>query len=433
MQKYVQLIVCLSALLVPAAFAGVKVSAPSNGATVQSPVHYSASAGSTSCSKGVASMGIYTAPGVLAYVVNGSSLNTDITLSAGTYDTTVEQWDHCGGASTTPIKITVSKGSGVFVTAPANDASVSSPVHFAATATSTCSKGIASMGIYTAPNQKAYVGSGATLSTTLTLAAGTYNTTVEEWDNCGGASTTPVTITVSGGSGTGKTLSNLQNSGGWHAYGELAPKYNICSSCPGVTWSTKQGINSPSLSGKAAQYHIGGTTPYSDVLWNNHLIGDGSTQGLLDSSHTIVPTVHNLTYDVHFYGTNLQLAENLEFDIGQFFDNLGLMFGTQCQMVNGQVWGIWDNVNGRWVSTKAPCHPLNNSWNHLTIQFERTSSNDLVYKTITLNGVTSAINATYPPFSAVGWYGIVVNFQLDGNYKQSPYTVYLDKLSVTYY
>jgi hypothetical protein len=33
----------------------------------------------------------------------------------------------------------------------------------------------------------------------------------------------------------------------------------------------------------------------------------------------------------------------------------------------------------------------------------------------------------------VGWYGIVVNFQLDGNYKQSPYTVYLDKLSVTYH
>ena len=191
MRKYVQLIVCLCALLVPAVFAGVKVSAPSNGATVQSPVHYSASAGSTSCSKGVASMGIYTAPGVLSYVVNGSSLNTDITLSAGTYDTTVEQWDYCGGASTTPIKITVSKGSGVFVTAPANNASVTSPVHFAATATSTCAKGVASMGIYTAPNQKAYVSSGATLSTNLTLAAGTYNTTVEEWDNCGGSQRNP--------------------------------------------------------------------------------------------------------------------------------------------------------------------------------------------------------------------------------------------------
>ena len=310
MHKYVQLIVCFSALLVPAAVASVKVSAPTSGATVQSPVHYSATAGSTSCSKGVASMGIYTAPGVLAYVVNGSSLNTDITLSAGTYDTTVEQWDYCGGASTTPLKITVSKGSGVFVTAPANNATVSSPVHFAATATSTCSKGVASMGIYTAPNRKAYVSSGATLNTNLTLAAGTYNTTVEEWDYCGGASTTPLTIVVGGGS-SGKTLSSLQNSGGWNGYGELAPKYNICTNCPGVTWSMQQAIKSPSLSGKAAQYNIGGTTPYSDVLWNNHLIGDGSTQGLLDSAHKIVPTVHNLTYDTYFYGTNLQLAENI--------------------------------------------------------------------------------------------------------------------------
>ena len=78
--------VCFWALLTSSfSFASVTVSAPSNGAAVQSPVHYSASAGSTSCSKGVASMGIYTAPGVLAYVVNGTSLNTDITLSAGTY------------------------------------------------------------------------------------------------------------------------------------------------------------------------------------------------------------------------------------------------------------------------------------------------------------------------------------------------------------
>jgi major membrane immunogen (membrane-anchored lipoprotein) len=433
MQKCALLIVCFFAWMAPAAFAGVNVSAPSNGATLSSPVHYSATAGSTSCSKGVASMGIYSAPGVLAYVVNGTSLSTDLTFSAGTYDTTVEQWDYCGGAATTHVTITVNSGAGVFVTSPANNSTVTSPVNFAATATTSCSKGIASMGIYTAPNQKAYVGSGASLNTNLTLSAGTYNTTVEEWDNCGGASTTPVTITVSGG-GSGKTLSSLQASGGWAGYGELAPKYNICSSCgPGVTWSMKQAIKSPSLSNQAAEFNIGGTTAYSDVLWNNHLIGDSSSQGLPDPNHTLVPSLHNFTYDVYFYGSNLQLAENLEFDIGQFFDNLSLMFGTQCQMVNGSVWGIWDNVNGHWVSTNAPCKPLNNSWNHLTIQFERTSSNDLLYKSITLNGVTSTLNATYAPGSAPGWNGVVVNFQLDGNYKQSANTVYLDNLTVTYY
>jgi hypothetical protein len=432
MYKSVLLIVCLSLLCLSVpAFAGVNVAAPSTGATVGSPVHFAASAGSTSCSKGVASMGIYTAPGVLAYVANGTHIDTDLPLSAGTYDTVIEQWDYCGGAATTGIRVTVSEKSGVFVSSPANNSSVSSPVNFKATASTTCSKGVASMGIYTGPNQRAYVTGGSSLNKSLSLSAGTYNTVVEEWDNCGGATVTPVKITVNGGSG--KALSSIQASKGWTGYGELAPKYDICTNCgSGVTWSMKQGVSSPSLDGKAAQFYIGGKTPYSDVLWNNHLIGDGSSQGLPDTDHTLVKTLHNFTYDVYFYGTNLNLAENLEFDIAQFFDNLGLTFGTQCQIVNGQQWGIWDNVNSKWVPTGIPCKPVEKSWNHLTIQFERTSSNDLKYVSITLNGVTHTLNDTYGPISAPGWNGLVVNFQLDGNYEQAPYSVYLDNLSITY-
>lgn len=422
------------ALLSSSAFAGINVTAPTSGATMQSPVHYSATAGSTSCSKGVASMGIYTEPGVLAYVTNGTSISTDLTLSPGTYNTTVEQWDYCGGASTTPVTITVSSSnsSGVFVTSPVNNSTVGSPVHFAATATTSCSKGVASMGIYTAPYQKAYTVSGASLSTDLTLSPGTYNTTVQEWDKCGGASSTPVKITVNS-STTGSTFYGLQGSVGWTGYGELPPSYNICTSCSGVTWSMSQNVTSPSMDNKAAKFNLGGTTPYADILWDNHLIGDGSSQGLLDSNHTLVPTLHNFTYDAYFYGTDLSLAENLEFDIAQFVDEKGFMFGTQCQVVNGSVWGIWDPLHGKWVTTTVPCKPLSNSWNHIVIQVQRTSSDQLLYQSITLNGVTTTLNTTYSPFSAPGWWGVVVNFQLDGNYNQSDYSVYLDEFNFTYY
>ena len=436
MHKLVVPFLSVLGLLTSAAFAGVNVSAPSNGTTVQSPVHYSATAGGTSCSKGVASMGIYTEPGVLAYTTNGTTLSTDLSLSPGTYNTTVEQWDYCGGASTTPITITVknSSSTGVYVTSPSNNSTVGSPVHFAATATTSCSKGVASMGIYTAPYQKAYTVSGASLSTDLTLSDGTYDTTVEEWDNCGGASSTPVTITVSGGSTKGSTFSSLQNSKGWTGYGELPPIYDICSSCgSGVTWSMSQNVTSPSMDNKSAKFNIGGTKAYADVLWNNHLIGDNSSQGLPDSNHTLVPTLHNFTYDVYFYGTSLSLSENLEFDVAQFVDDKGFMFGTQCQIVNGSVWGIWDPLNARWVSTSAPCKPASNSWNHVIIKVQRTSSDQLLYQSITLNGVTTTLNKTYSPFSAPGWWGVVVNFQLDGNYKQSPYSVYLDEFNFTYY
>ena len=431
--KCVLIVLCLFVVCIPSAFAGVTVTSPANGATLQDPVTYVASA-TTSCSKGIGSMGIYTAPGVLAYVVNGSSLNTSLSLNPGTYNTVVEEWDKCGGAGTTPITITVTgqSKSGVFVTSPANNSTVASPANFIATATTTCSKGVSSMGIYTAPGQLAYVVNGASLNHALSLSPGKYNTVVEEWDGCGGAATTPVTITVSG-TGSGKSFSNLQASGGWGSWGQGPPNFIDCSPCGGVvTWSMYQGIKSPSMSGDATQYNIGGTGPYWDVLFNNHLIGIDSSQGLPDNNHTLVPTLHDFTYDVWFYGTNLGLAQAIEFDMNQFFDNLGFIWGHECRIAGGNEWDIWDNVNQHWVPTGISCYPNSNAWNHLTIQVQRTGSNQLLYQSITLNGVTSNVNQYYNPGSAPGWYGVTINYQMDGNYKQSPYTVYLDELTFNY-
>ena len=179
---------------------GVTVSSPIAGGTYTSPVHFAGSATTSTCAAGIASMGIYTAPGQLAYVQNAATLDTQLPLSPGTYNTVVQAWDNCGGALETPVTITVSSGgrsNGVFVSSPINNSSVSSPVHFAATAsTTTCAAGIASMGIYTAPGALAYVQNGAALDTHLPLSPGTYNTVVQAWDSCGGALKTPVTITV---------------------------------------------------------------------------------------------------------------------------------------------------------------------------------------------------------------------------------------------
>jgi hypothetical protein len=307
-------------------------------------------------------------------------------------------------------------------------------VQYAATATTTCSKGVGSMGIYTAPGQLAYVSQGATLNTSLTLANGTYHTTVEEWDNCGGAATTPITITVSGGSSGGSTFTELQHSGGWGQYGQGPPNFIDCSPspCDGITFWMTQNIKSPSMSGEASEFYVGGTAVYSDALFNNHLIGDLSSQGLPDKNHTLVPTLHNFTYDVYFYGSSLNLSQAVEFDINQFFNNQGFIWGHECRIAGGNEWDIWDNVTAHWIPTGIPCYPNSNQWNHLTIKVQRTSSNQLYYQSITLNGTTYNVNQTYAPGSVPGWYGVTINYQQDGNYKQQPYTVYLDELSFTY-
>jgi phosphatidylinositol-3-phosphatase len=99
-------VVCLCAVALPG-FAGVTVSSPGTGVSMTSPVHFVATGSSPGCSKGVAAMGIYTAPYVLAYVVRGSKLDTKLTLKPGNHNTVVQQWDHCGWTSKQSVALQV--------------------------------------------------------------------------------------------------------------------------------------------------------------------------------------------------------------------------------------------------------------------------------------------------------------------------------------
>jgi hypothetical protein len=75
---------------------------------------------------------------------------------------------------------------------------------------------------------------------------------------------------------------------------------------------------------------------------------------------------------------------------------------------------------------------VSNAWNHLVIQAQRTSNNQLIFKSITLNGKFSALNRYDNP-TPTTWYGMTINYQMDGNSKQQPYSVYLDKVNFSYY
>jgi hypothetical protein len=244
----------------------------------------------------------------------------------------------------------------------------------------------------------------------------------------------PANPAPSSGGSSGNQLSNLQSSGGWSQYGQGPPSFVDCSPspCDGIEFSMTQGINSPSLSGNATVYWVGGSTPYSDALWNNHLIGQSSSQGMPDDSQSLIPTIYNFTYNVDFYGDSLGAAQALEFDINQFFGDMGFIFGHECRVAAGNQWDIWDNSKGAWIPTGVPCKPNSGQWNHLTLKVQRTSDNHETYQSITLNGQTATLNWTFEKGSSPGWFGVTVNFQLDGDYKQDAYKVYLDNLTLTY-
>lgn len=108
----VHLLVMLSVLALNSAASAagpvVTVSSPLNGSSNSSPVHYVASATSTQCPPGIAAMRIYLAPHVPAFTVRSATLDTNLSLTAGNYETVVQAWDNCGGIGKTSVSVTVS-------------------------------------------------------------------------------------------------------------------------------------------------------------------------------------------------------------------------------------------------------------------------------------------------------------------------------------
>jgi Chitobiase/beta-hexosaminidase C-terminal domain len=98
--------------------ANVLVNSPVNDSTVTTPVHYTASATTTTCSKGVGSMGVYV-DNKLIDVVDGAKLSVSLPVAPGKHETVVEEWDHCGGATFTKLAITVGAPPPIHTATPA--------------------------------------------------------------------------------------------------------------------------------------------------------------------------------------------------------------------------------------------------------------------------------------------------------------------------
>src|SRR5689334_11031707 len=228
---------------------------------------------------------------------------------------------------------------GITVSSPGNGSTVSTSVHFVASGSSpACSKGIGGMGIFTAPYKLAYKVSGGKIDTVLNLSAGTYNAVVQQWDNCGWSAVKTVSFSVGssghvvGGSGGGGQFLNLESDSHWNHYSLMPPSYNICGSCtpsgPGLTYSTQQGISSPVVQGSSMKFTIGGSTAFSDALWNQKF-----TTRLADQNS--VPNYHDFVYDVWFFSSDIEKSQALEWDINQFFGGKSFIWGHECRIAGG--------------------------------------------------------------------------------------------------
>lgn len=305
---------------------------------------------------------------------------------------------------------------GVTVSSPTAGTTQASPVHFVASATSTSF--ITGMRVYV-DNVSVYALSAGKIDTSIAMSAATHTVVIQAWDTTGAVFKQALTLTVTASSplpvppSTAFTYSDIDQMTGWQS----------CTTCAGIggtgpvaSFSMVQNQTSPSLDGRSVKFSLGGSTPYSDALWWKQL--------------GAVNTASNFKYDLYFYLTNPAAAQSLEFDSNQANGSRRWIFGTQCNVKNGGVWDVWGNANGNWISTGIPCTaPAAFVWHHLTWEFKRTST-QVVFIGFTYDGVTHYVNRTYTA-AASGVNELNVAFQMDGDFRQDPYSVWLDKVSLT--
>jgi hypothetical protein len=261
------------------------------------------------------------------------------------------------------------------------------------------------------------------INTQIFTSPGTHKLEVMAEDSQGYISATILNITVASQTAQ-TTISGIQAMPGWQSCSALFPTGSgrdgqICAAGLGTAVSTMtENQSSPSTDGKAAKFTMGGPTAYSNMLYFNPVAGGDN--------------VTHFIYDLYFYIDNPNASQALEFDINQTFGGKRWVWGSECSFNDSGKWDIWDDVNG-WKPTIYDCKPFPaNTWIHLVWNVERVGD-QVHYISLTVGDQTYNVDTYYPNQPDWTLEEIDVAFQMDGNYKQEPYNVWLDQVNLTAY
>ncbi len=214
----------------------------------------------------------------------------------------------------------------------------------------------------------------------------------------------------------------IQNQPGWSDCSATIGNNFTCASGLGqaVAWMA-QNQTTPSVSGASAEFHLGGPVGYSNNLWWKEL----------DANQTAT----HFAYDFWILTPDPFLPQALEFDVNQSFGGTRWVFGTECNLDGNGRWDVWDASppNGHWVPSNLGCPRLApNTWAHFVWHFERVADK-VHYVKLTVNGTDYSVDMYQQ--SQANWPQNQLNVavQLDGDATQQPYSVFVDKLTLTYW
>jgi hypothetical protein len=278
-------------------------------------------------------------------------------------------------------------------------------------------------------------GTTASVSGSVSAAAGKHQLVVRAWDSTGAFGDQTVTITVGGTATTGssnpapapsgalptppsnaKVFSNIeQNASGWSTC--------MDSACAGGNgggsyWQAfYQG--SPSMDGSSMELFRDGV--WANALWTRKQGASNNMTHFLSDFYFMVDQA------------SLTSGQALEYEGFQFVGGYNYMMGTQCDYGLGK-WDTWSEASGHWLPTSLPCPKFTpNVWHH--IQWYVTtnhSDHSYTYVTLVVDGKAYSLNNQKQYAKYLAWGDNLGNqWQLDNNAKGSGFHEWVDKAKLT--
>lgn len=270
----------------------------------------------------------------------------------------------------------------------------------------------------------AFQAASSQINAAVQLPAGAHTMVAQAWDQNGNAyKSAPVHVMVQVSApvpaptptappAPAANAAQIQTQGGWDDCDVCA---GAAGNGPHTAHAMVQGVSSPSLSGSAARFDVGGT-PWGAALWWHELGGHDEAQ--------------NLRYDLDFYVESTSNGQALEFDVNQTAGGNKYIFGTECDFRGSGTWRVWNGPGHTWASTGKGCGAPDPGWHHLTWEFQR-SGGQAHFIAVTLDGNRQDVGMAFSGIGASGS-GLDVAFQADLTGSGGNQSVWLDNVSLSW-
>lgn len=253
---------------------------------------------------------------------------------------------------------------------------------------------------------------------------------------CALLSPTILSIISCGGGASSQTMSSPpSNSGGTTPAAATVidniqqQPWQTCGACgndggsgPVANYSATLGIVSPSEDGNSTQFAIAATVPFTNgYFFQFHDAGTGSFALLTYEFDLFIPAGFE------------NAPQAIEFQCQQKLSGLVYNFAWQANYAGG-TWRIFNYGTKKWEDSGLALQRFSPAtWHHVMAEYHNDpATHSVFHDALTVDGVRTPVNLRHDAVAESGNDKFSNAFQLDSNSLPAPYSVFVDKMKITY-